>query len=62
MDDTGVGLAMQYRRRAEGIRFSARSEGSPTREKLLQLAEDYESAAKFHELTNFQPVTKLAKR
>ena len=59
MDDTGSGLAMQYRRRAEEIRLSARSQPGPARDKLLQLADGYEAAAKFYEQTNFRPVTKL---
>jgi len=51
MDETVTNLATQYRRRAEEIRLSAKSQGDPAREKLLALAEGYESAAKFHEQT-----------
>ena len=54
MDETVMTLAMHYRRRAEEIRLSAGSQEGPTREKLLQLAEGYESAAKFHEQTNLR--------
>ena len=58
-DETGMSLAMHYRRRAEEIRLCAKSQQGPAREKLLQLADSYESAAKFYEQTNFPPVTKL---
>lgn len=56
MDDAILPLAPQYRRRAEEIRHSARSEEGPAREILLQLAECYELAAKIHEHTSFSGV------
>ena len=49
--DSVMTLAMHYRRRAEEIRLFAKSQEGPAREKLIQLAEGYESAAKFHEQT-----------
>lgn len=58
MDDTVTNLATHYRRRAEEIRLSASSQVGAAREKLLHLAEGYESAAKFHEQTDFRTVTK----
>jgi hypothetical protein len=58
MDETVTSLATHYRRRAEEIRLFARSQEGPAREKLLKLAEGYESAAKFCEQTDFQRVTK----
>ena len=54
MDETVTTLATHYRRRAEEIRLTAKSQEDPAREKLLQLAEGYESAAKFHEQTNLR--------
>jgi hypothetical protein len=47
-------LATHYRRRAEEIRLFAKSQEGPAREKLIQLAEGYESAAKIHEQTNLR--------
>ena len=54
MDEAVTTLATHYRRRAEEIRHFAKSEEGPTREKLLQLADGYESAAGFHEQTNLR--------
>ena len=51
MDETATSLAMHYRRRAEEIRFAAKSQGGAARETLLHLAEGYESAANFHDQT-----------
>jgi hypothetical protein len=58
MDETIATLAAPYRKRAEEIRLSVKSQRGPAREKLLQLAEGYESAAKFHEQTSLRTVTK----
>jgi len=52
MDEAATSLATQYRRRAEEIRLSAKSQADPAREKLLELADGYESAANFHEQAN----------
>jgi hypothetical protein len=54
MDETVTTLATHYRRRAEEIRHFAGSQDGPEREKLLHLADGYESAAKFHEQTNLR--------
>jgi hypothetical protein len=58
MAETATSLAMHYRRRSEEIRLSAETQDGPTREKLLQLAEGYESAATFHEQTSVRTVKK----
>jgi len=62
MTETATSLAMHYRRRAEEIRLSAETQDGPTREKLLQLAEGYDSAAAFHAQTSLRTVKEAAVR
>ena len=56
MDEAISPLATHFRRRAEEIRHSARSEEGPAQEILLQLAECYELVAKIHDHTNISGV------